>query len=85
MKVYNQGAFYRVTVSASEVYDFNRRWPCSELSGDHGISFTFQADNGDLVDHNARDYEDGGALVALSEDAGKYGARKLKILEWRYQ
>lgn len=79
MRVFDQGSFYRVTVSANEVYDFNRSWPCSELSGDHGISFTFDKLNGDLVDHTARESEDGSALVALSQDAQEYGRKRLGL------
>jgi hypothetical protein len=78
MRFYDQGSLYRVAVSAEEVYQFNTRWPCSELSANHGLSFTFDKRNGDLVDHNARQFEDGSALVALSQDAQKYGEAQLK-------
>ena len=77
-RVYDQGSFYRVAISAREVCDWRDRWPCSGL-GARGYSFTFDKRNGDLVDHNAPESHDGEALVALSHDAQAYGARKLGI------
>ena len=47
MRVRDEGAFYTVFVSAREVSEWNRRWPCSTLEGRQ--SFTFDR-NGDLVD-----------------------------------
>jgi hypothetical protein len=77
MRAFDNGAFFTVQVSTEEVYQFNRRWPCSELDGTHGITFEFDRANGDLVGCSARDHEDGAALVALSEDAQAYGTRRL--------
>lgn len=77
MRVYNQGAFYRVAVSSTEVYQFSRRWPCSGLP-DSSISFTFDTRNGDLVNLSPESV-DGAAVVALSEDAQAYGAKKLGL------
>lgn len=76
MRMYKQGSEIRVCVSGDEVDYFNRHWPCSELTG-HPISFTFASD-GDLVDTNARETEDGGALLALSQDAWKYTEGRMK-------
>lgn len=75
MRVFNQGAHVRVTVSAREVDAFKRTWPCSGLP-DRGVSFTFDARNGDLVDF-APDELDGDDALALSHDANNYAARKL--------
>ncbi len=76
MRVFNQGSFIRITVSRSEVEAFADTWPCSGLPH-RGISFTFNARNGDLVDLAPADI-DGEALVALSEDAFHFAeVRKL--------
>lgn len=75
MRVYDNGAFYGVTVSAREVDEFNRRWPCSTLQGKQ--YFQFDKRSGDLVDREGTG--DGGEAVALSQDAREYGKRKLKI------
>ena len=75
MRVYDQGSFYRVTVSANEVDRFNRRWPCSTLDG--AQSFTFDKRTGDLVDRTGQG--DGGEAVAMSEDAQRYGAKRLGV------
>jgi hypothetical protein len=72
VRVYNQGALYRVTVSANEVRKFMQSWPCSDLSADHGVSFTFDKQTGDLVDVFHPGASDGPALVALSRDAQRY-------------
>lgn len=77
MRVYNQGAVYRVAVSSSEVYQFSRRWPCSNLP-DRSVSFTFDSHNGDLVDISPED-ADGSALSALADDAKAYGAKRLGL------
>jgi hypothetical protein len=75
MRAYDQGAFYCVTVSEREVDEFNRRWPCSSLTGHQ--SFTFDKRNGDLVDREGNG--DGSEAVALSNDAQAYGAKRLKL------
>lgn len=79
MRAFDQGAWYRVTVSEFEVDAFNRRWPCSGLSGRY--SFTFDKANGDLVDMSGKG--DGPEHVALSEDAQKYGAKRLGVKLYR--
>jgi hypothetical protein len=79
MRVFDQGSFFAVQVFESEVYQFIRRWPCSGLDGTHGITFTFDKANGDLVDCTAREHEDGAALAALSQDAQVYGALRLGV------
>jgi hypothetical protein len=79
MRAFDQGSLYRVTVSAAEVYDFMQSWPCSGLSSSHGVSFTFDKRNGDLVDAYHPGSEDGGALLALSQDAQAYGRKLLRL------
>lgn len=72
-------AYVNVNVSAREVEDFMRRWPCSGLRG-RALCFQFDTRNGDLVElWGARDDEDGPALVALSEDASNYAAKRFKM------
>jgi hypothetical protein len=79
MKAYNQGAYYRVACNQWDVRYFAQAWPWSGLRC-NPISFTFQTSNGDLVEHTAKEDEDGPALLALSEDAMWYGAKQLKIV-----
>ena len=67
MRVRDEGAFYTVFVSAWEVSEWNRRWPCSTLEGRQ--SFTFDR-NGDLVDRFGKG--DSPEAVALSQDAQEY-------------
>jgi len=87
MQAFDNGCFYTVTVTTREVEAFARRWPCSGLRA-RPVTFQFEKRNGDLVDSNDQQQHpraDGAALVALSEDAGRYGAERLKLdLAWRF-
>lgn len=71
MRRYVQVSEVRVTCDRWDVEAFKRSWPCSGLSG-RPLSFTF-AKNGDLVDTTANSDEDGSGLLALCEDAKRYG------------
>ena len=71
MRVRDEGACYTVFISAREVSEWNRRWPCSCLQGRQ--SFTFDR-NGDLVDRFGK--SDGAEAVALSQDAQEYALAK---------
>ena len=75
MRVYDQGAFIRVTCDQWDVYDFNAKWPCSSIRG--RVSFTFDSRNGDLVDLWPSSL-DGPEVCALAEDAQNYAAKRLK-------
>lgn len=66
-RVRDNAASYTVFVSAREVSEWNRRWPCSGLRGRQ--SFTFDR-SGDLVDRSGEG--DGPEAVALSQDAREY-------------
>ena len=81
MKFYDNGCFYSVSVSASEVDDFKQSWPCSNLP-EKPIWFQFDKKNGDLVDMKPSNWEErfdcGPALLALSGDAQKYGENRMK-------
>lgn len=86
MQCFDNGCFYTVTVTAREVQDFARTWPCSGLRA-RPVTFQFDKRNGDLVDTNDQrqhPHAEGSALVALSNDAMAYGARRLKLdlLTW---
>lgn len=79
MKLYSQGAYFRVTVSENEVSDFGRKWPCSDLRHGDRASFTFETDTGDLVDmqvthsHAGPVERDGADVAALADEAKQYG------------
>ena len=81
MQVFDNGAFYTVTVTRSEVGAFRQSWPCSGLNF-RPVTFQFDKKDGDLVDSNdERNHPDadGAAIVALSQDAQKYGAKRLGL------
>jgi hypothetical protein len=80
MRAYDLGSNYAVTVSAAEVDEWNRRWPCSTLMGRQ--RFEFEKKTGDLVDHAGRyDRENvaGEEATALSHDAQAYGKARLNL------
>lgn len=81
MRYRDCGSAYNVSVSSAEVYAFARRWPCAGFPG-QGVTFQFDARNGDLLDmwpNGWDDGADGSAVLALSEDAQNYGkARRAK-------
>lgn len=65
------------TITAMQVQEFKRSWPCSNLPDDTAITFEY-ATNGDLIDcYGTTDAGinvdvsefDGDACVALSHDA----------------
>jgi hypothetical protein len=57
----------KVRFSPEEVHIFNTRWPCSTL---RNRSYWFEFDsNGDLVDTDIPEHDDGPAALALSQDA----------------
>jgi len=57
----------KVICSRADVADFNSRWPCSTL---RNRAYWFEFDlNGDLVDTDVPEHDDGPAAVALSQDA----------------
>lgn len=60
----------KVIFTREDVAAFNRQWPCSELR-DRAYWFEFD-ENGDLVDTDVPEHDDGQAALALSEDAKRY-------------
>ena len=61
----------KVIVSREEIAAFNATWPCSPLSADRHYWFEFEA-NGDLVDTDVPEHQDGAAALALSHDAQEF-------------
>lgn len=61
---------HKVIVSRGEVASFNRGWPCSTLR-DRSYWFEFEAD-GDLVDTDCPEHDDGPAAHAMAEDCKNF-------------
>lgn len=61
----------KVIVSRGEVALFNSRWPASELRTSRHYWFEFD-DNGDLIDCDVPEHDDGPAASALSDDCKAY-------------
>jgi hypothetical protein len=89
MKAESAGPHYFVvTADSDDVSKFVASWPGSGLDEEASYSFTFSAKNGDLVDlwairgdgqRDATNMDDGPDLLALSEDAMKFGAIELSL------
>ena len=78
MRAYDNGCFFTVLCSESDVDAFADRWPC--FGTRKTLWFQWDKRNGDLVDTNQIDGEqDGAGVLALSDDAKAYGVRRLKI------
>lgn len=77
MKAFDNGVFFTVTCSESDVAAFASRWPC--FGNVRNYWFQFDKRNGDLVDTNHKDGEtDGGGICALADDAKAYGLKRLR-------
>jgi hypothetical protein len=61
----------KVIVSREGVEAFNQQWPCSELHSARAYWFEFET-NGDLVDTDVPEQDDGSAAVAMSQDCQAY-------------
>lgn len=61
----------KVRVSREGVAAFNRTWPCSELRSSRAYWFEFAA-NGDLVDTDCPEQDDGSAASAMAEDCKRF-------------
>lgn len=87
MRVTKDGTrFVRVSISASEVEAFKRRWPASGLP-DTNIWFEFDKNNWDLVDmgsgRSLAHAEGSGAVPALSQNAEAYARNFARGLSGR--
>lgn len=86
MKYFDQGSFFRVTCSESDVESFAAQWPGSDLRYGDRASFVFSARNGDLVDFQIAHAfagiveRDGPDVAALADDAKAYGMAKRAAL-----
>lgn len=79
MRYFDNGAFYTVTFSERDSYEFARRWPCSTVRG-RG-AFQFDKRSGDLVDATGSAARgDGPDWLALSEDCQAYARRRQAAL-----
>ena len=78
MRAYDNGCFFTVLCTESDVAQFAATWPCF---GDvKTYWFQFDKRNGDLVDTNHLESDaNGSAIAALSLDAMAYGARRLRL------
>ena len=72
MKYIDNGCFFTVKVTRDEVERFKSTWPCSGLP-ERALWFQFDKRNGDLVDMGGAGNYDGSDLLALSQDAQKWG------------
>lgn len=61
----------KVITTRDEVSAFNRAWPCSELRSTRHYWFEFAA-NGDLVDTDVPEQDDGSAASAMADDCRAY-------------
>jgi hypothetical protein len=58
----------KVIVSREDVAAFNAQWPCSTLRATRHYWFEFDSD-GDLVDCDVPEHDDGPAASAMADDA----------------
>ncbi|KRR21693.1 hypothetical protein [Bradyrhizobium retamae] len=61
----------KVIASRNEVAAFNAAWPCSTLRSTRAYWFDFDS-NGDLVDTDCPEQDDGPAASAMAEDCKAY-------------
>jgi hypothetical protein len=62
---------HKVQFSREEIRLFNSVWPCSTLRATRSYWFEF-ADNGDLIDTDVPEHDDGDAATALASDAWQW-------------
>lgn len=61
----------KVIVPREDVASFNRQWPCSTLRDSRHYWFEFDSD-GDLIDTDVPEHDDGPAAAAMADDAREY-------------
>lgn len=86
MRASLSGSYYTVVAGTDDIRGLAEQWPCHGLNLDAEYAFEFSAKNGDLVDVTATEDgkpfdadDDGGALAALCDDAGRFGAEHLAL------
>lgn len=62
---------HKVQITQSDVEAFNRQWPCSELRANRTYWFEFDP-NGDLVDTDCPEQDDGSAASAVADDCKRF-------------
>lgn len=62
------GCHSRIIVPQADVLSFNAQWPCSTLRSTRHYWFEFDSD-GDLIDCDAPEHDDGPAASAMADDA----------------
>ena len=62
----------KVWVSRDEVASFNACWPCSTLRTTRAYWFQFDPANGDLIDCDVPEHDDGPAATAMVDDCKAY-------------
>jgi hypothetical protein len=67
----NEIAPGKVQVTSSGVALFNAQWPCSELRSTRSYWFEF-SEEGDLIDCDVPEHDDGSAATAMAEDAANF-------------
>ena len=67
MKAIKRMGSHGVQVSRAGVESFNRGWPCSTLRASRSYWFQFES-NGDLVDTDCPESDDGPAASAMAAD-----------------
>jgi len=82
MRAFDNGCFFSVQLDREDVSNFKAQWPCNGMPT-APIWFQFDKLNGDLVDMRPANWgergADGGAMVALSDDAKTYGKARLNL------
>ena len=61
----------KVWVARQDVARFNAQWPCSELRATRAYWFEFET-NGDLVDTDCPEQDDGSAAAAMADDCRRF-------------
>lgn len=61
----------KVILSREAIALFNAQWPCSTLRSTRAYWFEF-AENGDLIDTDCPEHDDGPAASAIADDCKAY-------------
>ena len=78
MRAFDNGCFFTVLCTESDVQAFAAQWPC--FGNVRSYWFQFDKRNGDLVDTNHEDGEtDGSGICALADDAKAYGTKHFRL------
>ncbi len=73
----------KVRYSPEEIAEFNATWPCSSLRANRSYWFEFD-ENYNLVDCDVPEEDDGGAALALSQDAEEWLKKQITNFTLKY-